>query len=182
MGSCVTGPCVTGPLAGPNRVELRLEFIGAARGLSLRRDEPARAELHVTGLGEPCSNFGFRRFQMWFGEVFIPVPVVSRSVTMGQVLKALRQHKNQGVGSNTPSPDERFTVTIAPVESRRRFALARGRPEADANREACILKDAMMAMDDEDWWAYKFELIGGWLEFLNPYLDEESPEHATVQG
>ena len=117
---------------------------------------------------------------MLIDEVFIPVPLVSRSVTMGQVLKAYRQHWNQGVGSNTPSSQERFLTTIAPVESRRRFALARGRSVANANFEACILKDAMIAMDDEDWWAYKFELIGGWLEFLNPYLDEESPEHATA--
>ena len=40
-----------------------------------------------------------------------------------------------------------------------------------ANHEASILKDALLPMKDEDWWAYKFELIGGWMPFLDPFLD-----------
>ena len=44
-------------------------------------------------------------------------------------------------------------------------------PMEYANHEASILKDALLPMKDEDWWAYKFELIGGWMPFLDPFLD-----------
>ena len=61
--------------------------------------------------------------------------------------------------------------TVVAVESRRRFVLARTRREQAANYEACILKDALYAMDDEMWWKYEYELIDGWMEYLLPFLD-----------
>ena len=103
--------------------------------------------------------------------VLLPVPLVTRTVTNGEMVKAGRLHQNMELGAELPSTEEKYTCTVTPVESRRRLALARGRTPEQANLEACILKDALLAMKDEDWWAYKFELIGGWMTFLDPFLD-----------
>ena len=103
--------------------------------------------------------------------VQIPVPVRSRTVTNGDVVKAARVHQGKPVGEDTPTAEEKKVYTVVAVESRRRFGLARTHREEAANYEACILKDALYAMADEMWWKYKYELIDGHMEFLLPFLD-----------
>ena len=92
-------------------------------------------------------------------------------VTLGQVVMAFRVRDGGDKGAALASADERFQLGMVAVESCRRFALALGRPEQDANVEACDVKDKLKDLDDANWWAYEFELIGAWMEFLHHYLD-----------
>ena len=104
--------------------------------------------------------------------VQIPVPLRSRTVTNGDMVKAARAHHGQPVGADAPTAEEKKVYTVGAVESRRRFGLARTpHHEQAANYEACILKDALYAMDDEMWWKYEYELIDGFMEYLHPFLD-----------
>ena len=107
------------------------------------------------------------------GGVNIPVPLSCRTVTMGDVVKAFRVKDGQDAGGATPPVEEKLKLSLSmvPVESRRRCSLARHRNEGRAEREAEILKDALHAMEENEWWSLEFELIDGWCDFLKPYLD-----------
>eukprot|EP00966_Prymnesium_polylepis_P191736 4443457-Prymnesium_polylepis.1 len=59
-------------------------------------------------------------------DVLIPVPLVTRTVTNGDMVKAHRLEQNLAIGDESPSPQEKYSCTVNPVESRRRLALARG--------------------------------------------------------
>ena len=104
--------------------------------------------------------------------VLIPIPVRSRAVTIGELVKAFRIKEGKPVGEDKPTEKEQFCITIVPVESRRRFALARHRDEPSANEEVRVLKNVLLAMQEDSWWNYKFELIAGWMDHMHPFLDE----------
>ena len=104
-------------------------------------------------------------------DVLIPVPLVTRTGTNGDMVNAHRRQQKMAIGDESPSSQEKYSSTVNPVESRRRLALARGTSLAKANVEACVLKEALHAMTDDHWWTYEFELIGGWMTFLDPFLD-----------
>ena len=62
-------------------------------------------------------------------------PLRCRVVTLGQVVMAFRVRDGGDKGAALASADERFQLGMVAVESCRRFALALGRPEQDANVE-----------------------------------------------
>ena len=108
----------------------------------------------------------------------------TRTVTNGEMVKAGRLQQKMELGAELPSTHEKQTCTAA-HEKQTRLATPIGYfnccwqpgnpglkrsspwPMEYANHEASILKDALLPMKDEDWWAYKFELIGGWMPFLD---------------
>ena len=111
-------------------------------------------------------------FQSFDGGIEIPVPVRSRTVTNGDVVLALRAKEGRSA-EGTPSEVEEMTCTMIATESRRRFCIARGRTDEAAAMEACILRDALRAMDEDQWWRYEYELIDGLADFLTPFLEAE---------
>ena len=109
--------------------------------------------------------------------VDIPTPVRTRTVSNLEMVKASRLHQ-QDKDPITPfdvdapvTADERYNYNIVAVESYRRILLTRGTKEHAATVKACDFKNALVAMSDKKWGKFKFELIGGWCDFLLPYLD-----------
>ena len=103
--------------------------------------------------------------------VWIPVPLRSRTVTIGELVKAHRIKEDVPIVEDKPGEREQYMFTIFPVESRRRFALARTRDDESADEEARVLKNVLLAMEEERLWNYKFELIAGWIDYIHPFLD-----------
>ena len=75
----------------------------------MRVQEPACAELRTTGAAELLRNYcGIRRFRakMIIDDVLIPIPLLGRKVTLGEVTMAMRLKHQGGKGENAPSPTE----------------------------------------------------------------------------
>lgn len=88
---------------------------------------------------------------------------------------AMRLKDKGDKGDPKPSSEgagDKFAISIVAYESRRRAALARGQQPQTANDEARILKDALLSMEDDQWWSFKFELVDGFMEWLHPYLEK----------
>ena len=98
-----------------------------------------------------------------------------RIVTMGQIATAFRIKDEGNKGDPKPKggpQGERMFLVVPVLHSRHQAAIAQGKSEQRAAAEAVALREALEAMDDTAWWNYKFELCPGYLEFLDPYLDQ----------